>query len=329
MGKDLPGKNLLNCTDVFADIGNVNLFEGEELLHPKELERMPTEIIYKDNYGIRHHRFLDTRMKATDHRTDIAIFCLENQSGINNIMPVRDMGYLYSNYNEQIRDWQKKDEKCGTLHITEGIGREEKLIPVISIVLYYGRESWTGPERLSDMLSVPEPWKEKLGPLIADHTVRIVHLAGQDKETRGKYKSDFRHIVDYLAWAGNKEECRIYIKDEIRKIDHPEEYLDMMAAFSSDIRFSCIKEKVLKKRKKGEESVTMYSIAEELENLGREEGRKESICRMLDRQKTPEEIREFTGEPLEYLYEVQKEYLAMVKEEGRYTLGKMIETNLQ
>ena len=84
---------------------------------------------------------------------------------------------------------------------------------------------------------------------------------------------------------------------------------------------------------KGEESVTMYSIAEELENLGREEGReedrKESICRMLDRQKTPEEIREFTGEPLEYLYEVQKEYLAMVKEEGRYTLGKMKETNLQ
>lgn len=57
MGKDLPGKNLLNCTDVFADISNVNLFEGEELLHEEELEQMPTEVIYKDNYGMGRKNF--------------------------------------------------------------------------------------------------------------------------------------------------------------------------------------------------------------------------------------------------------------------------------
>lgn len=328
MGKDLPGKNLLNCTDVFADISNVNLFEGEELLHEEELEQMPTEVIYKDNYGMMHHHYLDTRMKAKDHRTDIAIFCVENQSGVNNIMPVRDMGYLYSNYNEQIRERQRKNEKSGTYHITEGLGREEKLTPVISIVLYYGRERWTGPEKLSDMLSVPDTWKERLGSLIADHTVRVVHLAGQDKKTRQKYKSDFRHIVDYLACAGDREECREYIKDENRIIRHPEEYLDIMAAFSGDTRFTSIKEIVLKNSKKSEEGVTMYSIAEELENLGREEGReegrRESICRMFGRQKTPEEISEFTGEPLEYLYEVQREYLAMIREGGKYCSEKGI-----
>ncbi len=113
MGKDLPSKNLLYCTDVFADISNVNLFEGEELLHPEELEQMPTEVTYKDNYGMIHHHYLDTRMKAKDYQTDIAIFCVENQSGISNIMPVRDMGYLYSNYNEQIRNWQGRIRKQG------------------------------------------------------------------------------------------------------------------------------------------------------------------------------------------------------------------------
>ena len=35
MGKDLQSKNLLNCPDVFSDIGNVNLFDGEQLLHPE------------------------------------------------------------------------------------------------------------------------------------------------------------------------------------------------------------------------------------------------------------------------------------------------------
>lgn len=277
-----------------------------------------------------HHHYLDTRMKAKDHWTDIAIFCIENQSGINNIMPVRDMGYLYSNYNEQIRHMQRKNKRRGMLSITEGLGREEKLTPVISIVLYYGRERWTGPERLSDMLSVPDSWKEKLGPLIADHTVKIVHLAGQDKKTRQKYKSDFRHIVDYLVCADDKEECQKYIKDENRKISHPEEYLDMMAAFSSDSRFMQIKEKVLKRRIEEGESVTMYSIAEELENMGRrkgmeegieegkEEGIKKIICHMLAHKKSPEDVSELTGEPLDYVYRIQKEYLALVKEGENY-----------
>ena len=83
------------------------------MLHPEELEQMPTEVTYKDNYGMIHHHYLDTRMKAKDYQTDIAIFCVENQSGISNIMPVRDMGYLYSNYNEQIRNWQGRIRKQG------------------------------------------------------------------------------------------------------------------------------------------------------------------------------------------------------------------------
>jgi hypothetical protein len=36
LGKDLPTKNFLNCPDVFADISNVNLFDGEDLLSVPE-----------------------------------------------------------------------------------------------------------------------------------------------------------------------------------------------------------------------------------------------------------------------------------------------------
>lgn len=177
MGKDLPAKNLLNCPDVFADISNVNLFDGEDLLHPEELRPLPTELTYKDNYGVMRHHYLDTRMKAAEHQTDIAVFCVENQSGVSNIMPVRDMGYLYSNYTEQIRQIQRENrDGCKErFPVTEGIRRDKKLTPVISLVLYYGQEPWDGPEKLSDLLSVSENWKEKLSPLIyrssdTDHT---------------------------------------------------------------------------------------------------------------------------------------------------------------
>lgn len=216
MGKDLQSKNLLNCPDVFADISNVNLFEGEVLLEPDKLEPMPTELIYKDDYGRMRHHYLDTRMKVTEDEADIAIFCVENQSGVCNIMPVRDMGYLYTNYNdtnynEQIREIQRNGGGRQYFPATEGIHRNQKLTPVISLVLYYGQEPWNGPEKLSDMLSLPEAWEEKLGPLVTEHPVRIVHLVAQDEETRIKYKSDFRHIVDYLACMGDREKCREYI----------------------------------------------------------------------------------------------------------------------
>ena len=35
--KDMGTKNLMNYPDVFADIGNVNLFSGKTVLHPGEL----------------------------------------------------------------------------------------------------------------------------------------------------------------------------------------------------------------------------------------------------------------------------------------------------
>lgn len=123
MGKDLQSKNLLNCPDVFADISNVNLFEGEVLLEPDKLEPMPTELIYKDDYGRMRHHYLDTRMKVTEDGADIAIFCVENQSGVSNIMPVRDMGYLYTNYNEQIREIQRNGGGRQYFPATEGIHR--------------------------------------------------------------------------------------------------------------------------------------------------------------------------------------------------------------
>lgn len=177
MGKDLASKNLLNCTDVFADIGNVNLFRGEELLSADSLEPQPTELTYKDNHGTMRGHQLDTRMKATEQEMDIAIFCMENQSEVSQVMPVRDMGYQYSNYNEQIRQIQKKNENEGIYYTVSGIGKSQKLIPVISIILYYGTEEWDGPEKLSDMFSIPEKWKEKLSPWIAEHPIHVVNIA--------------------------------------------------------------------------------------------------------------------------------------------------------
>lgn len=329
MGKDLASKNLLNCADVFADVGNVNLFHGEELLSADSLEPQPTELTYKDNHGTLRGHQLDTRMKATEQEMDIAIFCMENQSEVSQIMPVRDMGYQYSNYNEQIQQIRKKNENEGIYYTVSGIGKNQKLIPVISIILYYGTEEWDGPEKLSDMFSIPEKWKEKLSPWITEHPIHVVNLSRQDEATREKYKSDFRHIANYLACKGNPEKLQKYI-DNNHVIRHPEEYLDMMAAFNGDKRFLQIKENLLRQIQEGKEEITMYTIVDKFENIGVRkglvqgfeqgmehgisQGKREIILNMLRDGQKPELISKYTNESLDNIHQLAD----MVKEDTPY-----------
>lgn len=301
----------------------MNLFNGENLLCAEKLEQRPTELNYKDNYGTIRHHFLDTRMKAKEQQTDIAIFCIENQDEVSNIMPVRDLGYLYSNYSEQLRRIRQENENKGYYSLT-GVGDEQKLTPVISLILYYGSEKWDGPEKLSDMLTIPEKWRDRLSPWIAEHPIHVINLAKQEEALRAKYQSDFRHIVDFLACAGDRDKIKAYIQDKNRVIRHPEEYLDMMAVFSSKRGFSQIKENVLKKqdkRKGGDDMTAMDVVLDEIEKMGMEkgmaqgisqgisQGKREIICNLLTYGQPPEQISKYANEPVEYIYQIKKEMM--------------------
>lgn len=274
--KDLATKKMTACKDVFSDICNVNLMlyesrRGEccKKICPEDLKRIPTELVYRDRAGdLREHR-MDVRMKHTESNTEIAIFCLENQSGISNIMPVRNMGYSYSGYSEQIRGIKKKNARRGMRFYTKEIGDNQKLAPVICLILYYGTEEWTGPKTLKELLYIPEEWRAVLEPWISDYKIHIVSLAGQSEEIRDKYQSDFRHIVDYLAYRKNNdvEKLEEFSHDKTRKIVHPQEFVDMMYAFTDDKRYAVLAEQFSQSRKEGED-INMCMLLDMVEGRG-------------------------------------------------------------
>lgn len=51
---------------------------------------------------------------------------------------------------------------------------------------------------------------------------------------------------------------------------------------------------------------------------GIEEGQEKLYYKMFSKDRTPEDISEFTGESLEYLYDLKEKYLATVREESQY-----------
>ena len=169
--KDLAEKNLLQYKDVFSDIVNVNLFGGRHYISANELSREPGELITKSSSDNKLKQLqMDVPMKCIKKYNTRFFVCLENQSDINNIMPVRDMGYQHAKYMEQVRTIKEanRQQQAYPSPITKGIHDTQKLDPVITLVLNYSQKEWKKPKQLQDVLNIPKDIKNMLLKHIPD-----------------------------------------------------------------------------------------------------------------------------------------------------------------
>ena len=213
MAKDLTEKNLVEAPEVFADISNVNLYDGEQVIRPEDLELLPQEMHYKDSEGKPAKVMADVRMRWCKNGTIIALIQMENQSEINNIMPVRDLGYIFNNYNEQIKEHKRENERNGRHFYARELPDDERLQPVITFVIYYGKEEWTRPLSILDMLDLEEEEKKKLQPCLLNHKIHLISLSNLDENEIEKYKSDFWHVIKFLTLRGHGKTSK-YLEEE-------------------------------------------------------------------------------------------------------------------
>lgn len=327
MRKDLTAKMLIEYPDVFADVGNVCLFQGEQVIQPESLELLPQELYYREEDGeLREHR-MDVRMRVKENGVELAVLHLENQSGISNVMPLRDMGYTYSGYQGQLRRLKEKNREQKQHFLIEEIGRDQKLCPVISLILYYGTETWNAPTCLKEMLDIPDKGDQRWDSLIKDHSIHLIDLSRQSDEQVSQYKSDLWYIVQCLKCGKDRDRYKRFLEEDTRReMKHPEAVIDMITAFAGKTEARQMAAKAIQRQKKKGGSCTMYTILDYLEEIGLEKGldkgRNEIYYKMFQNDKTPEDISEFTGESLEYLYEIQERYLTtVVQEENRKRKG--------
>lgn len=98
MKKDITKKRLEDYDDVFADIFNTLLFDGENVLSEKHLVPLPTESFSRKYDGALRQGNRDVR-KADRRNGSYRLICGgENQEGIDNTMPQRIMGYDFASY---------------------------------------------------------------------------------------------------------------------------------------------------------------------------------------------------------------------------------------
>ena len=245
-GKDITEKMLEKYNDVFADILNVLLFDGGDVVDESALtDALPMSMLKIDGRVRTQER--DIAKYWRKNKINVALFGLENQTVPNKLMPLRVFGYDGAEYVKQSRKENSDRAKY----------------PVITLVLYLGYEKrWNYPKRLFDVLDIDED----IRPYVNDFKINLFEIAYLEREKVDLFKSDFRILADYLY---QMRKSRDYIADETN-IAHVEELLTLMSAMTGDNRF----EETINDLK-GKEKVNMCEVLDRVEARGIEKGRLE------------------------------------------------------
>ncbi len=280
MDRDIAEKRLENCNDVFADIFDNLVFDGEHVLDEEQLASLPTESFSRKISGGVRQGNRDIRKMNGKNGAYRLICGLENQSGRDNTMPQRIMGYDFAAYEEQIKELIEENRKAGNPAYGKRIHDHQKLIPVVTAVLYYGTEGWEHPMCLHDMLEFPEDMKDSVKARVANYPMNLIYVAQLPKETRNRLKSDFRLIAEFCACKGKREKIGELMEENQQKILHPEEFFDTLSAVTGDKRYREVYV-YMKEREKLEEGLKMCEFMDYMENKGMEKGMEKGIKALI------------------------------------------------
>ena len=140
--KDIAEKMLADYNDVFADIVNVLLFNGEHIVDDMFLENT------KDKQQIKiagkiHEEERDVAKVFKNHKIRIALMGFEHQTEVDKDEPFRVIAYDGVSYKAQLQ-----------------AGKER--YPVVTMVLYFGLKRWDKAKSLYEALVIPDNWSKNI-----------------------------------------------------------------------------------------------------------------------------------------------------------------------
>lgn len=275
MQKDIAAKRLMEHPDVAADIINGNIYDGKQIVKPENLKIISPVSSMKDRKGKLWENTRD--ILAEDYRCGrrYLIWGIENQSDIDNTMPLRVMGSDYGEYHRQVRRLIAENKRQNNPAYLKRIHDDQKLVPTVTIVLYYGKE-WTGPRDLYDMFDKDD--LKFLKPYLSNYKMNLVELR-KDKEFYKKLHSDFRLIARYLALKDDEKALMEFMEKDKQEIQHVEEFFDMLGSLGNEKIYKNIKATVFAQKEEG--AVNMCLAADGFRREGRIEVQVEIVLEFL------------------------------------------------
>lgn len=314
----------------FANLFNGVIYGGRQVILPEDLEEVNpvSSVSVKNRTGKTKNmkKYRDIIMKWRNQAT-LVLLANESQDKVHYAMPHKVMLYDGMDYETQIRNnWknfndrrkQNKKARLPLEHLTAGeylsrFRKNDRLIPIISLVFYYGSEPWDGPVDLYDMFQLEGTKEENeiLEKYLPNYKINLVDA--ERLEDVEKFSDDLQVILTMLRYRDSKEELTDYINENkkfFQNVDY--ETSQAMKAFLN-------MKQIPGEAEHKEEMVDMCKAIQEMYDdgvkdgiqQGVEQGRtellKEQIQRKLKKEKTPTQIAEELEESVEVIEKIIKE----------------------
>ena len=292
MGKlDDMAKELYEDNLVFADTMNVLFFDGKPMIRAQDLSPLdPTEehTIFDDDFvsiteseektdktqrkaeAFSNQKYRDVlRMLQTQNgKLEVRIIVgAEIQSHIHYAMPIRNFEYDALNLSRQLSARQKYNRENHLLksrnEFLSGIKKGETFTPVLTVVVYLGKETWDAPKTLHEMFNL-DGVSETLLAYVPDYRTAILQPESVTSKQLARMKSPLRHILGVIKASTNWQDMNNYVNQNKKDLSH----LDSLTAgiISEACNMNIPKQELEK------EDVNMCEALVQLKEIGRQEG---------------------------------------------------------
>ena len=260
---DLASNSLTSHPDVFADIVNAIIYKGDTVLAPEHLKPFYVNSTIAKN-GKLKGLYRDNCMEDIRDGVRYVIWGLENQYVPDRTTPFKVMGYNYTAYDRQIEEYTVYNKENDINTYVEQLLPEQKVKPVITLVLYYGKEEI--PDSICAMMDIPE--NAVVRKYIQNYKLNLFKLRKISKRQADRFRSDFQYIAKFLCAGYNKKELSKELRTSSQILTHTKDTLYTLASITGDQRY-------LTARKKYKEGSAVCEVAETLFQMGVAESKKE------------------------------------------------------
>lgn len=181
-------------------------------------------------------------------------------------MPERVMLYDVSEYENQIKERDKKHcdnhEYSSFMEKKSRMKKEDRLVPISTLVLYLGEGKWKGPKSISEMSQIPP--EMRLEKILQDYHIQVIEADNVNPED---YTTDLKEFFKALQNRNNKEKLKVLFETaEFQSLSR-----DAELAIAANLN---LQEMIVKMEK---EEVTMCRAFQELMTEQEEKGIEKGI----------------------------------------------------
>lgn len=309
MKADTITKDYMSDTAIFADVFNYYIYGGEQIIQAEQLiERDSTKITLPygaDGAVVPVQKFRDVQKlyaAMTDGNLGYVLYGIEAQSEIHYAAAVKNNLYDAMEYAGQVEEAARShrramkqadamQKKPNAGEFLSGFWKEDRLIPSVTVMLYFSPDVWDGPLSLFDMMEVKD---SRIFSFLDNYHVRLIAPAQMTDEEIMKFQSSLREVIFFIKYSKDRKNLgRILKTNEKRfreverraadvieaithtglKYDESEEVVDMCQAIQEmKIEFERSGEQKGELKKAKETAGKLYEMGLETEKIAQAVG---------------------------------------------------------